>query len=73
MNPIVGKAIFMKVYNRFMLDSTSSTMSFIKRGCTEPLVDDMWRALATPEGKASARHFAEATVHPTKFGPTITF
>ena len=65
MNPIVGKAIFMKVYNRFMLKQyLLNDVFYRKEACTEPLVDDMWRALATPEGKASAYATLQNTVHP---------
>ncbi len=65
MNPILGKAIFMKAYNRFMLKQyLLGDVFYRKEACTEALVDDMWRPLSTPEGKASAYATLQNTVHP---------
>jgi pimeloyl-ACP methyl ester carboxylesterase len=65
MNPVIGKAIFMKVYNRFLLKQyLLGDVFFRKEACTEALVDDMWRPLSTAEGKSTAYATLQNTVHP---------
>ena len=65
MNPVLGKAIFMKVYNRFMLKQyLLGDVFYRKEACTEALVDDMWRPLSTSEGKTAAYATLQNTVHP---------
>ncbi len=66
MNPVLGKAIFMKVYNRFMLKQyLLGDVFYRKEACTDALVDDMWRPLSTKEGKISAYATLQKTVHPS--------
>ena len=68
MNPILGKAIFMKAYNRFMLKQyLLGDVFYRKEACTEALVDDMWRPLSTPEGKASAYATCKTRYTPIRF------
>ena len=45
MNPVLGKAIFMKVYNRFMLKQYLLGDVFYRKEAASALVDDMWRPL----------------------------
>lgn len=65
MNPVLGKAIFMKIYNRFLLKQyLLGDVFFRKEACTEALVDDMWRPLSTNQGKRAAYAALQNTVHP---------